>query len=279
MAADAGDRPVLGTGYFVRNPKYGTAVSDMLQSPPRIQRMHDAQMLLWLDDGWTLDQRRRYFTLIADAVANSRGGHQYREFWGRIRESALKQIPADQREEFKSIHEPEPSPAEGLPVAKGPGREWTLDQAMRLAEKGLAQRDLRNGREMYLAARCGVCHQFNGEGGAIGPDLSTLGKRFTVRDILDATIHPSRAISDQYQVMTFELEDGRYVSGRVLSRDETSTHIAIDLLRPTVATTVPNDAILRSRAEPLSTMPTGLLNTLNEDELLNLIAYMVHGAP
>lgn len=275
MAADTGDRPLLGSGYFVRNPKYGEAVRDMLESAPRMERMHYAQMLLWLDHGWTTDQRRRYFTSIADAVANSRGGHQYREFWGRIRETALNQTPESQREEFKSIEAAAPQLAEGLPVAKGPGRDWTLEAALAAVGGGLNGRDVKRGREMFAAAGCVLCHQINGEGGAVGPDLSTVGQRFTVRDILDATIHPSKAISDQYQMTTLELADGKTLSGRIVSRDERTTRIATELLRPTKSTAVPNESIRRTRAEPVSTMPSGLLNALNEEELLDLLAYLV----
>jgi putative heme-binding domain-containing protein len=277
MAADTGDRPLLGSGYFVRNPKYGAAVRDMLESAPRIERMHYAQMLLWLDDGWTSEQRQRYFALIADAVAHSRGGHQYREFWNRIRETALKQVPEHQREQFEAIEAVPPQFAEGLPVAQGPGRDWTLEEALEVVGRGLTGRNLENGRAMYAAAGCALCHQINGEGGAIGPDLSSLGQRFTVRDILDATIHPSKAISDQYQMTTLELADGRTLSGRIVARDEATIRIATDLMRPTQSIAVPNGEVRRERAEPVSTMPSGLLNALNEDELLDLVAYLVAG--
>ena len=132
---------------------------------------------------------------------------------------------------------------------------------------------------MFAAAGCALCHQIHGEGGAIGPDLSTLGQRFTVRDILEATIHPSKAISDQYQVMTLELAEGRTLSGRIVSRDEQNTRIATDLMRPTESASVSNAAIRKAIAQPVSTMPSGLLNALNEDELLDLVAYLKGGVP
>lgn len=276
MAADTGERPPLGSGYFVRNPKYGAAVRDMLESAPLLERMHHAQMLLWIDAGWSEDQRRRYFELIADAMTNSRGGHQYREFWERIRETALEQIPTGERERFESIRSATGAFADaGLPVPEGPGREWTLEEALELAGRGLNDRDLRRGREMYSAAGCILCHRVGGEGGALGPDLSGIGRRFNVRDILEATIHPSRAIPDQYQVMTLELTDGKTLSGRIISRDANTTRIVTDLLRPTRSTAVPTGSIRRVRPEPVSTMPSGLLNALNDDELLDLLAFLV----
>jgi putative heme-binding domain-containing protein len=277
MAADTGDRPPLGPGNFVRNPKYGAAVSDMLQSAPRMERMHCAVTLLWLADGWTNQQRRRYFESIADAVANSRGGHGYREFWGRIRETALKQVPEVQRAEFEAIKVTAAALAKGLPVAKGLGRDWTMDDALAAVGRGLNGRDAKRGREMFAAAGCVLCHQINGEGSAVGPDLSTLGQRFTVRDILEATIHPSKAMSDQYQMVTLELADGRTLSGRIVSRDEQVTRIATNLMRPTESETVPNNTIRKATAHPVSTMPSGLLNALNEEELKNLVAYLKGG--
>ncbi len=276
MAADTGGRPLLGSGYFVRNPKYGAAVRDMLESAPLMDRMHHAQMLLWIEDGWTTARRRRYFESIADAMANSKGGHQYLEFWERIRETALERIPEAEREPFEALNAaPPPLWAEGLPTPEGPGREWSLEETLKVVGRGLVGRDLERGRRMYAAAACALCHRFNGEGGAIGPDLSSIGQRFTLRDILDATLHPSKAISDQYQMMTLELADGTTLSGRLVSRDETSTRIATHLMRPGQSTTVPNDTIRHLRAEPVSTMPPGLLNPLNEDELLDLLAYLV----
>jgi hypothetical protein len=51
MASDAGDRPALGPVSFVRNPKYGAAIRDILESAPRMERMHHAQMLAYLVSG------------------------------------------------------------------------------------------------------------------------------------------------------------------------------------------------------------------------------------
>ena len=279
MASDTGERPQLGSGYFVRNPKYGRAVRDMLESAPLMDRMHHAQMLLWLDDDWTRDQRRRYHEMIADAKTSSKGGHQYVGLWNRIREISLDQVSEDQREAFESIGAAPilPMRAEGAPEPKGPSREWSLDEAIEVVAAGLEGRDTEHGRGMFAAVGCVVCHRIQGQGGAIGPDLSSIGQRFTLRDILDTTINPSKAISDQYQMMTLELKDGSTLSGRIVSRDARSTRIATNLMRPTQSSAIDNDAIRRIRPEPVSTMPSGLLDPLNEEELLDLLAYLVSG--
>jgi hypothetical protein len=78
--------------------------------------------------------------------------------------------------------------------------------------------------------------------------------------------------------MTLELADGRTFSGRIVSRDEQTTRIATDLMRPTESVAVASATIRKTTAQPISTMPTGLLNALNEEELLDLLAYLKGGA-
>lgn len=279
MAADRGATPTQGLSYFTRNPKYGQAVRDMLSAAPLTDRMHHAQMLLWSAGHWSPEQRELYFTLVGDALTHSRGGHSYREFWSRIRDAALERCPESEREALAALAEPPPSLDAGFdgPGPLGPGREWTVAEAITLAASGLSGRDLERGRALYHAVGCATCHRLGESGGSLGPDLSGLGQRFTMRDVIEAIIEPSRAVSDQYRMVLFQLTDGNTVSGRVLSRDERATHVATNLLRPAQTTALVNTSIRSEEPVALSTMPEGLVNTLNEQELLDLLAYVVSG--
>jgi putative heme-binding domain-containing protein len=279
MAGDTGEQPILGSGYFVRNSKYGKAIQDILEAAPLIDRMHHAQMLLWMDDGWTYDQRAEYFRLIADAAASSKGGHWYAQFWERIRAAAMDQVPSDLRERFESIAAVPVATfdEENLPRPEGPGRQWTLDELLLGVQDGLKNRDFENGKKMFSAATCISCHRFQGEGSSVGPDLSSLGARFTLRDILDATVNPSKAVSDQYRVSMIETSSGRTITGRVVSRDEQKITIATNLRRPSQTTDIESEDVEEESSIPVSTMPTELLNPLNEEEVLDLVAYLVSG--
>ena len=117
-----------------------------------------------------------------------------------------------------------------------------------------------------------------GEGGTIGPDLTAVGQRFNLQDILEAVIDPSRTISDQYRMMLLKTSDGQTHSGRIVSRDDESTRISPNLMRPSQTVAVNNDLIMSEQALPVSIMPSGLVDTLNEDELLDLLAYLFSGA-
>ena len=104
-----------------------------------------------------------------------------------------------------------------------------------------------------------------------------MGQRFTVRDILDGTINPNRAVSDQFRMTTLHLIDGTAVSGRVISRDATTTRIATNLMRPNQSKDIDNSEVRQVRHEPVSTMPSGLVDALNPEELRQLVAFLVSG--
>jgi putative heme-binding domain-containing protein len=275
MAADTGEKPAVTTDYFARNPKYGQAVRDMLEAAPLLERMHHAQMLLWLVEQFDAPQRQRYFALIGDAMNHSKGGHLYQQFWERIRDAALARVPEAERAPLAELAAT-PVEEEGeLPVPRGPGRDWTVAELAEVSRTRLHARDFTNGRRMYAAASCRACHRLGGEGGVAGPSLAGLGDRFTLRDVLEAVVEPSRAVSDQYRLVVLETKDGETLSGRVSSRDATFIRLAPDLLRPSQTVTLANESIVSESQLDVSTMPPGLLNALNEDEVLDLLAYLL----
>ena len=62
---------------------------------------------------------------------------------------------------------------------------------------------------------CAACHRFAGEGGSSGPDLTSLGNKFTARDVLEAIIEPSKVVSDQFGGSIVTRKDGSTLAGRV----------------------------------------------------------------
>lgn len=136
-----------------------------------------------------------------------------------------------------------------------------VEAAMALVKSGLLGRDLANGEAMYSATGCVTCHRLGGEGGTVGPDLTRGGQRFNLQDILEAVIDPSRTISDQYRMMLLKTSDGQTHSGRIVPRDDESTRISPNLMRPSQTVAVNNKLIMSERALPVSIMPSGLVNT------------------
>lgn len=130
---------------------------------------------------------------------------------------------------------------------------------------------------MFAAALCSSCHMMQGEGGSIGPDLSQLGTRFTEKDILDHTINPSKEVSDQYAATIFSMKDGSSVLGRLTNEDDEKFYISQNPFAPQVLRAIPKDEVISTKQSQVSLMLPGLINRLNEEELKDLLAYLVAG--
>src|SRR5207253_1574182 len=94
-------------------------------------------------------------------------------------------------------------------------KEWKVDELAPVVTNGLAKRDFDRGRRLFGEANCFACHRFDNEGGAQGPDLTVVSGRFSVRDLLESIIEPSKEISDQYAAVTITTTDGKAVTGRI----------------------------------------------------------------
>ena len=114
-----------------------------------------------------------------------------------------------------------------------------------------------------------------GEGGAIGPDLSTAGRKFSLADMLEAIVEPSKEISDQYgshQIMTV---DGQVLVGRVVEVDKQIHVYTADVGQvPVVLSPDDIDEMMPSK---VSQMPAGTVDELNPKELRELLAFLMSG--
>jgi putative heme-binding domain-containing protein len=149
---------------------------------------------------------------------------------------------------------------------------------MALTANGLKGRSYDNGAKMFKAVLCANCHQFGTEGrGGIGPDVTGAGNRYTMRDLLENIMEPSKVISDQYESTLIEKKDGSSVVGRVLQDADGKVKVAENPLAPDSLTEIAAADIKARSKFPVSAMPPALLNSLNENEVLDLMAYLLSG--
>lgn len=125
------------------------------------------------------------------------------------------------------------------------------------------------GTEILARVRCLDCHKFGDAGQGLGPDLTTVNSRFQAADILDSIVSPSKVISDQYKSITVAVDDGRVFGGMPVVTDGPNLVL---LLSDGAKVTIPKDTIEEQQASDVSVMPEGLLNTLNYQEIADLIA-------
>lgn len=226
----------------------------------------------------TLDQSQEWFTALNDAMMYP-GGRGFAGFLESMRTDALGTLTTDEKKSLASvIKPPEPVAAEPLPK-RSFVREWKLED-FEVGESGARDRDLANGRKMFGAALCNRCHRVGLDGTAFGPDLTSIGSRFSPRDILQSIIHPSAVIADPYRAVNIVTASGKSFSGQVLTSGDyraRTVRLVPDPLKPSVVVEIAKAEIEERRVSLTSPMPTGLLNTLTRDDILDLLAYLIAG--
>ena len=116
-----------------------------------------------------------------------------------------------------------------------------------------------------------------GEGGANGPDLTQLGTRFSTKDMLEAITKPSKSISDQYAATQFSLKNGNSIVGRLVNEDANAYYVSQNPYSPETLEKVLKKNVISSKPSAVSIMFEGLINSLNEEEMKDLMAYLMAG--
>ena len=259
---------------LARNAGYGGTIAKVLSNQVDLQKLHYAFALRNLRYGWTLDQRKQYFAWLADARTKS-GGASYEGFIDNIRKDALANASEAERTAIESsVAIAPPKPTE-LPIPTGPGHDWQLDELVQLTSSGLAGRSFERGKTMYAAARCVICHRFDGSGGATGPDLTNVAGRFSFKDLSEAIVDPSKVISDQYRASVVVTTNGQIYAGRVAREQNGALTVLTDPEDINKVVEVPAEEVDEVTPSKVSLMPKDLLKTLNEEEVLDLLAYLL----
>ena len=266
---------------ILRNPQYGMDIAGMLAKVPPAQQTYLATVLMEADYGWTPELHEKYFQWFKDAFSY-KGGVSYVGFINKARQAALSHVPKEKVEYYKKVSGEELLATSGNdlvsgPQPKGPGRRWTVEEALPLVEGQLTNRDFEQGKMMFDATRCSSCHMMRGEGGSIGPDLTQLGTRFTAKDMLEAIIEPNKVVSDQYAATVFTMKDGSSILGRLTNEDENTYYISQNPFAPDVIREIPKKDVVNTKYSYISVMYPGLINRLNEEELKDLMAYLMAG--
>ena len=152
-----------------------------------------------------------------------------------------------------------------------------MAEAAALFPAQLTGRDFAQGKAMFGATACIARHRFNGEGSGIGPDISGAGNRYSVRDMLENIIEPSKVVSDQYGAEILELAEGDPVIGRVVGEEKSRYLVMTNPFEPDEVSKPEISKVKSRKPYPISTMPPGLINALNPEELKDLIAYVLSG--
>ncbi len=158
-----------------------------------------------------------------------------------------------------------------LPEDQRPKR---LGDAIRAEEILKLTGDVKRGERIFrlsTAAQCKSCHSVNGEGATLGPDLSTIGKKYDRAALLETILEPSKAISHEYVPHLVETSAGLTYLGmlveknaeRVVLKDTQSKLIRI-----------PAGDVESIQEHRISLMPELVLKDVTAQDAADLLAYM-----
>jgi putative heme-binding domain-containing protein len=258
-----------------RNSGYASAAREVSASRPNKQQFYLIFALRNATAGWTPDLHRAYFNWFP--VARTwKGGNSFKGFIENARKEALAIAPESERAVLDELSSKSLNAQVANYVApKGPGASYTVDSVLALADGKLKVRNFKNGQNMFNSTMCLACHRFNGDGGSVGPDITGAGARYSLKDLLENIVEPSKVISDQYDSHLIEMKDGSAMAGRVIVEENGKTFIMTNPFAPSDLATVNTADVKGITPRGISMMPPGTINVLNQDELLDLLAYIL----
>jgi putative heme-binding domain-containing protein len=263
-----------------RGQNYGRVILNSMQSgvTPNVLNIHYLFCLKDVTVGWSLENRKLYLSEL-EKLLTKKGGNMFTGYINKIRESAIAKVPEENRLALQYLMgEVKTIDLAKLPMAKGPGVAWTVESALKtLRDKPLAGRSFSNGEKMFSAGLCIACHRFGDQGGGVGPDLTNLAKRSDWKSILESTIHPNMVVSNQYEQHELTLKNGSVMMGKIVTDSEDEYSLVQSGLEPLKLTQVKKLEVESKKASKLSMMPGGLINSMNAEELKDLMAYFVSG--
>ncbi|WP_437190879.1 c-type cytochrome [Planctomicrobium sp. SH527] len=269
------EQPPAWQHLVTRSDRYGGTIAKMMADMPPTRAIHFAFVLRNQKEQWTMPEREEYFQFFIGAAKHP-GGNSFGRFLSQMRDDAILTCSPSERVALQAITSASliAEPPQVAPP-QGPGRKWTREEALEALGPKLSKRNYAKGRQIYFAVSCGKCHRLDGEGGSIGPDLSTAGTKFPMPDLLDSIIEPSKVISDQYASHQVVTTNGQVLQGRAVE-------IGDELYVYTPDADAPPKVIKKSEIDemqpsPISQMPVGLVDSLNPEELKDLLAYLLSG--
>lgn len=149
---------------------------------------------------------------------------------------------------------------------KAEERRQLLDDVQKLG-------DIDRGAKIYHRneVACVICHSVGDSGGKLGPDLTSVGAYMTAESLLESLLNPSSAIKQGYETVIVTRKSGELVSGTLQRRTDTAV-----LVRDPGGeiVSIPNGDVESLDTSPVSLMPSGLVDHLRRDELIDLMRYL-----
>ena len=265
---------ILDDKVLQRNDNYAKAAQRTEQFRPNVQQFALAFSLRSVKEGWSDADYASYFSWFPRAKT-WQGGNSYGAFIENSRKQALANVTNEAaRKKYEAASAKSMMPARAIETPKGPGRSWTVKEAVSAVGGNMKGRNFASGENLFHATACASCHRFAGEGMGIGPDLTGSANRYALQDMMENIVEPSKVISDQYISTEFTMKDGSTVIGRIAKEDSGMLHLMTNPFSADSNVQIKASDVKSRKPHEVSHMPPSLINGLNSDELSDLVAYI-----
>jgi putative heme-binding domain-containing protein len=157
-------------------------------------------------------------------------------------------------------------------TANLPSENEALLQLIAARQKSFmpAKASAAKGAEVF-AKNCAACHQLDGKGPLVGPQLDGIGNRGLER-LLEDILDPNRNIDVAFRATTLVLDNGLVVSG-LFRREEGATLVLVDNKGKEFS--VPKDKVDERVPAKMSLMPENLAEAISEEDFQHLLAFLL----
>jgi putative heme-binding domain-containing protein len=169
----------------------------------------------------------------------------------------------------------------GIPGSEMPGTGlsqaeiWKIVAFVRrLGAQGAEEKatgDRAAGRAVYEGkGACAQCHWIDGRGGVLGPDLSEIGMRRSLKFLGESLTDPDKQITEGYRTVSVLTRSGDRIRGIRLNEDEYTLQLRD--MKETLRS-FRKAELKEVKREPASVMPA-YRTALTASEIENLVAYL-----
>jgi len=276
--SDTVNRELCRSLVYFESPTVVTKTMELLKKAlTQEDQMYYVFILRNMKAGWTEADRKGYFSWLSTAHEKYKGGASFGGFLENIKADALQTMtPAEQVQLADVIEGTEQVVAAVMDKPRQYVHNWQMQDFAGELGRVDRGRSFAKGQEAFRVAQCLSCHRFQNEGGVGGHDLTGAGNRFSVAELLESIVHPSRVISDEYQATQITLKKGDFVIGRIENENDSTLVIRTHPLAAETMEVSKRDIVERTLS-PISQMPVGLISILTREEVFDLLAYLRSG--
>ena len=268
------------------------ALKLLTAAPTQEEQLNYVFALRTITNGWTPELRRQYFAWWAikryapqhpesslkwfiDAGRDYSDGASFTNLLVKTRRTAVSNVP---QQELAALQPVLDSWIEPAPKFRKPTKErtfvknWLMSDLVGDLDKVGKGRNFSQGQDAVYGSLCLMCHRMGDEGGSVGPDLTAVASRYSRHIILESILEPSKVISEQYANTDITLNDGTFLTGRIVSDTDDKIILRPTMLAPDTKEIRKTD-IKSKQFSKVSAMMPSLVSTLTKEEILDLLAY------